>query len=230
MVAAGRGWQQIAGPRSTTKRVQPKRTLAKKTSPKKSSPKSQPIKKAAPKKATAKKGVKGDPFDLMLGKMAEMYQLNIMDVEESVLLEATGYTRHDSKGYRNAKKKIKDLGYMENKKTNFTLTESGRKYLLENGDIKIPDEPKTNEEHQEQLLENLIKLVAAPKAKIEAIFETLKDGGSHAVSELLEVSEYGRADCKGYRNTINGLKMLDLLEKDGKNWRFSEKAFKFGRP
>ena len=42
-----------------------------------------------------------------------MYQLNIMDVEESILLKATGYARSDSTGYRNATKKvIKELGYV----------------------------------------------------------------------------------------------------------------------
>ena len=186
--------------------------------------------KAGPKKAAPKGANKGDPVELILAKMGEMYQLGIKEVNESILLEATGYARHDSNGYRNAAKKvIKELGYVEKEKKTYTLTESGIEYLLESGAIVIREEPKNTEEHHAQLLETL-KFVKAPKLKLEAIFELLADGRWHSIESLLAASEYNRTDSNGYRNIMSGLKNLDLLEKKGKTFRFSDKAFKFGRP
>lgn len=203
-----------------------KKVAAKKAAPKTAVPKKKGPKKTAPKKA----GNKGATDETILAKMGEMHQMGIMEVDESILLEATGYGRHDSKGYRSAVKKLKDLGYVEKTKTVYKLAESGIEYLLESGVIEIPEEPKTNEEHHAQLLGTLGKLVAAPKGKLEAVFDLLKDGDWHMVDELLEASEYGRTDSKGFRNIISGLGKLGLLEKEGKTRRFSDKAFKFGRP
>jgi len=186
--------------------------------------------KAAPKKAVPKGAKKGDPVELILAKMGEMYQIGMTEVKESILLEATGYARHDSNGYRNAVKQVtKELGYVGKEKKIYKLTESGIDYLLESGTIVIPEEPKNTEEHHAQLLGTL-KLVKAPKVKLEAIFELLADGKWHSIDSLLAASEYNRTDSNGYRNIMSGLKNLDLLEKKGKNFRFSDKAFKFGRP
>lgn len=164
---------------------------------------------------------------MIMAKMTEMYEMRIKEVDEAVLLEATGYSRHDSKGYRNAIKEVtKERGWVEKTKTIYTLTDLGLKHCA----VKMPDKPKSNEEHHKQLLQTLEKLVSAPKAKLGAIFELLQDGKLHSVSDLLEASEYGRADSKGYRNIMSGLKKLGLLEKEGKDYRFSDKAFTFGRP
>ena len=170
----------------------------------------------------------------MLAKLAEMDQLKA-EVEESILLRATGYAGNDSKGYRNAAKKlIKELEYAtkarKDNKTLWTLTESGREYCFEHGVIEVPQEPKTNEEHHAQYLEILEKTVNAPQIKLHAIFDLLKDGEWHTVSELLTVSEYKATDSKGYRCIMKGMKELELLEKKGKKIRFNDKAFKFGRP
>lgn len=176
----------------------------------------------------SKKGVnKGDPVNVIMTKMGEMYEVNIKEVDEAILLKATGYARNDSTGYRNATKKvIKEFGWVEKKKSIYTLTDLGLEYCA----VEIPDEPKSNAEYHKQLLKNLEMLVSAPKNKLGAIFELLQDGESHTVSDLLEVSEYGRTDSTGYRKIMSGLKQLGLLEKKGKTVRFSDKAFKFGRP
>jgi len=167
--------------------------------------------------------------------MADMEQMGITEVMESILLVATGYSRPDSNGYRDAMKQLKkELNYLEkttkDKKTTYTLTETGRNHLVETGKLVIPEEPASNEEYHEQLLQNLGKIVKAPKEKLVAIFNTLKDGKWHSVADLLDASGYGRTDSNGYRNIMNGLKKFNLLEKSKKSIRFSDEAFKLGRP
>jgi hypothetical protein len=213
----------------------PKKAAPKKAAPKKAAPKKPAPKKPAPKKAAPKKkkvtGSKGDPVQIILAKLAEMEQIGVTEVDESILLYATGYSRRDSNGYRAAAREIlKELGYAVRTKTTWTLTKAGRDHLVENGVIEIPPEPQNNEEHHARLLAQLEKLVKAPKAKIEAIFGELEDGHWHTVEHLLSVSGYGRTDSNGYRNIMAGMKKLDLLEKDKKLVRFSDKAFQFGRP
>merc|ERR1711966_438572 len=112
-------------------------------------------KKAASKTSASKRkkrNTKGDPVDTILRKMIEMEQIRISEVQETILLTATGYSRTDSKGYRNAMKKlIKELKYLErttqNKKTIYKLTSIGRNYLLSTGALVIPDAPKSNGEY-----------------------------------------------------------------------------------
>ena len=167
--------------------------------------------------------------------MIEMEQIRISEVQETILLTATGYSRTDSTGYRNAMKKlIKELKYLErttqNKKTIYKLTSIGRNYLLSTGALVIPDAPKSNGEYHAQLKQTLGKIVSAPTAKLDIIFDALKDGAWHSVSELLLASGYGRTDSSGYKNIMAGMKKLDLLEKSGKKTRFTDEAFNFGRP
>jgi hypothetical protein len=204
----------------------------KKIAPKKVQKKSIERKRASPKK---KGVVKGDPVEGILAKMAEMDQVGLTEVNEEDVLKASGYGSRESKGFRKiAKELIKELGYLtkttKNKVTTYTLTETGRNHLLETGAIVVVAEPKTNEEHHDQLLEMLRKIVVAPNIKLEAVFRALKCGDWHSIPELLSAADYERPDSKGYRNIMSGLRKLDLLEKKGKDVRFNDKAFKFGRP
>jgi hypothetical protein len=192
--------------------------------------------KVAPKKAAPKKAViKGDPIESILAKMSEMDQVGFTGVKEQEVLSASGYSSRDSKGFRKiAKELIQELGYVtkntKNKVTIYTLTERGRNHLLETGVIVVAAEPKTNQEHHDKLQEKLEKIVVAPKIKLEAVFKALRGGDWHSIPDLLSAADYGSPDSKGYRSIMFGMRKLDLLEKKGKNIRFNDKAFKFGRP
>ena len=186
------------------------------------------------KKKKVSKVNKGNPVDIILAKMAEMDQISVLEVKEEILLQATGYARHDSKGYRNAAKElIKERGYIvkttKNKKTTYQLTEIGRKFLVDSEQIVVAPEPKNNDEIHEQLNGLLSKMVKAPPQKIEAVFNKLKDGNWHSIKDLVKVAGYERADSNGYRNIIAGMKTLDMLEKSKSTLRFTDKVFKFGR-
>jgi len=225
------GWHKSVIRGKTTK-LKLKRVPVKKVAPKKVQKKTIERKRASPKK----KGViKGDPVKGILAKMAEMDQVGLTEVKGEDVLKASGYGSCESKGFRNiAKELIKELDYLtkttKNKVTTYTLTETGRNHLLETGAIVVVAEPKTNEEHHDQLLEILRKIVVAPRIKLEAVFQELKDGDWHSTPDLLSAADYGRPDSKGYRNIMSSLRKLDLLEKKGKDVRFNDKAFKFGRP
>ena len=228
------------------KKVQPKRAVSKRTNPKKAAsknaavakavPKKAAPKKAAPKKAAPKKrGDKGDPSKTILVKLAELDQIGVKEVKEIIILQATGYARHDSTGFRKAAKKLtKELEYAlrrtKDKQTTWALTESGRNHLLETGVIIIPDKPKSNDEFHDQLFETMKKFVKAPQAKLETVFDLLKDGDWHSTQDILSATGYNRTDSTGYRSIMAGMKKLDLLEKSGKNVRFNDNFFLFGRP
>jgi len=171
--------------------------------------------------------------------MAEMKQIGVLVVKEEIMLEATGYARQDSKGYRNAVKDLtKERGYItkttKNKKTTYELTENGRTFLADSGQIVTTLEPSSNDELHQQMKGMLIKIVkATPALKVAAVFNKLKDGKWHSVKDLVQTAGYARADSKGYRNIISGMKTLDMLEKSKtttSTFRFSDKNFKFGRP
>jgi hypothetical protein len=186
------------------------------------------------KKKKVSKVNKGNPVDIILAKMAEMDQISVLKVKEEILLQATGYARHDSNGYRNATKElIKERGYIvkttKDKKTTYQLTEIGRKFLVDSEQIVVAPEPKNNDEIHEQLNGLLSKMVKAPPQKIEAVFNKLKDGNWHSIKDLVKVAGYERADSNGYRNIIAGMKTLDMLEKSKSTLRFTDKVFKFGR-
>jgi hypothetical protein len=186
------------------------------------------------KKKQVSKVKKGSPTENILAKMAKMDQIGVAEVMEVILLQATGYTHHDSKGYRNAVKElIKERGYIgktsKDKKTTYQLTENGRKFLVDSGQIVVAPEPTNNEELHEHLKGMLSKMVKAPPQKLEAVFNKLKDGNWYSIKELVKVAGYERTDSKGYRNIISGMKTLDILEKSKDTLRFSDNFFKFGR-
>lgn len=174
-------------------------------------------------------------METILLTLAEMDQIGILEIKEESVLEATGYARHDSTGYRKACKKVqKELEYAirstKDKKTTWKLTEAGRDHLIQRGIIVIPEVPKSNEEYHAQLMETLKKIVKSPPEKLETVFLILEDGDWHSIPDILAATEYKRTDSTGYRSIMNGMKQLDLLEKNGKMIRFSDKAFMFGRP
>mmetsp|Transcript_24197 Transcript_24197/g.57022 ORF Transcript_24197/g.57022 Transcript_24197/m.57022 type:complete len:224 (-) Transcript_24197:409-1080(-) len=210
--------------------VRAKRSQPTKVTPKKVTPKE---KKGGPKKAAPKKKAasKEDTVKTILEKMASMDEIGMTEVNEQILLTATGYARSDSKGFRNAIKNLaKELGYIERKAKIYTLTDKGRNHLLEIGLITIQEEPKSNEQLHHQLKETLEKHAGAPKQKIEDIFKALEDGNWHTTQNLLAASGYKRPDSSGYRKIMSGMKRLDMLEKSGKQIRFNDNVFKFGRP
>ena len=190
--------------------------------------------KAAPKRIT-KNASKGDPVLGILKLMADMAQVDVTDVKEQDILNASGYSCRDSKGFRTVFRTLsKELGYViratKNKIMAYTLTEKGRNHLLESGLLVVAAEPKSNEEYFDKLKLKLDRIVTAPEGKLEAVFYLLQDGEYHSMKELLSASGYGSKDSKGFKTILSGMRKLNLLEKEGKNLRFSETAFKFGRP
>lgn len=147
-------------------------------------------------------------------------------------MKCSGYARHDSKGYRNAKKKlVNEIGYLTKAGKLFKLTEKGRTHLIDSGKLYIPPEPTTNEEAQAQLKEALLKIVKAPTKKLEAVWDTLMDGKAHSVDDLVKEAGYERSDSKGYRQIIKGMNTLEMLDKPSKGkLQFSAKVYQFGRP
>ena len=99
---------------------------------------------------------------------------------------------------------------------------------IEQQNVGAP-EPTNNDEFHEHLKEMLYKMVKAPPQKLEAVFNKLKSGNWYSIKELVEVAGYQRADSKGYRNIISGMKTLDILEKSKDTLRFNDNFFKFGR-
>ena len=175
-------------------------------------------------------GNKGDPIKAILTKMGEMKMIGINEVKEEELVKATGYARHDSKGHRNAVNHlVRDVAYIsKNPGKVYVLTEKGYKHLIESGIIELPKEPANEEEYFEQLLGLLFKSVKAPKPKIQALWDTLKDEQPHPITELVKVAGYERPDSKGYRNIIKGMDTLELVEKcSNKCLKFTAKVFKF---
>ncbi|OEU09240.1 hypothetical protein FRACYDRAFT_248575 [Fragilariopsis cylindrus CCMP1102] len=186
------------------------------------------------KKKQISKVKKGNPIDIILAKMAEMDQIGVTEVTEVILLQATGYARNDSTGYRSAiKELIKERGHIDktskDKKITYQLTTNGRKYLVDSGQIVVAPEPTNNDELHEHLKGMLSKMVKAPPQKLEAVFNKLKDGNWYSIKELLEVAGYAKADSTGYRRIISGMKTLDILEKSKDTLRFNDNFFKFGR-
>ena len=173
-------------------------------------------------------------MDIILAKMAEMDQIGVTEVMEVILLQATGYARNDSNGYRNAVKElIKERGYIDktskDKKITYQLTTNGRKFLVDSGQIVVAPEPTNNDELHEHLKGMLSKMVKAPPQKIEAVFNKLKNGNWYSVKELVEVCGYANSNTKSYRRIISGMKALDILEKSKHKLRFNDNFFKFGR-
>jgi len=144
--------------------------------------------------------------------MAEMFDANVQEVEETEVLKATGYTRTDSTGYRKAMKTLlKELKTVEKQRGIFTLTRAGL-IKLRASDV-IPPEPTTNAEAQAALAGKLHKMARAPTDKINAIWNLLADGRVHTSEEVLKEGGYKRHDSTGYKEIMKWLGKLELLDK-----------------
>jgi hypothetical protein len=157
-----------------------------------------------------------------------MSQVGIHSVDEKDVLLKTGYARTDSTGYRKALKElIKDLGQVVKTKGALSLTDEGHRYIAANG-LKVTAMPATMEEHQEQLKETVLKNAKAPEKALRAIWEVLADGKSHNRDELLAAAGYKRSDSTGYREIMKWFTKLEIVEKDGKFCKFTDKVYRFG--
>lgn len=227
--------KRVPPKRATSQKAAPKKAISKKIAPKEEPKKAAP-KKAGPKKVASKKSTKcADPVQGILKLMADNAQVDVTDVKEQDILNASGYSCRDSKGFRTVFRTLsKELGYVtratKNKIMAYTLTENGRNHLLETGLLVVAAEPTSNEEYFDQLKQKLERVVVAPEGKLESVFDLLQDGEYHSMESLLSASGYGSKDSKGFKTIMSGMRKLNLLERKDKNLRFSDAAFKFGRP
>lgn len=149
-------------------------------------------------------------------------------VSEKDLLLKTNYAGTDSKGYRDAMKRLRDAGHVEKKKGSVSLTEGGKSFVEENGLVEATVQAVTMADHQARLKDHIVLNAKAPENKVMAVWNVLLDGKLHDVKELLEVSGYSGTDSKGYREIFSWLNKLDLLEKNGKKFRFTDKMYQHG--
>lgn len=171
---------------------------------------------------------KGDTAEIIRSYLYGMHQINIHSVDEKDILLKTGYTRTDSTGYRKVMKQLaKEFGHVEKKKGQLALTEEGHRYIAANG-LTVQVLPATNEEHQEQLKEIILKNAKAPEKALRSVWDVLVDGKAHTSDELLQATGYKRKDSTGYREIMKWLNKLELLEKNGKFVRFTDKVYRFG--
>jgi predicted methyltransferase len=164
----------------------------------------------------------------MLSYLYGMKQMGQETVSEKDLLIKTNYSRTDSKGYRDAMKRLCDDGHVEKAKGSVSLTDDGKSYVEEYGLAEETVQAVTMADHQALLKAHIVNNAKAPEAKVVAVWNVLLDGKLHDASELLEVSEYSRTDSKGYREIMMWLNRLDLLEKNGKKFRFTDKMYQLG--
>lgn len=173
-------------------------------------------------------GGKGDTAEIIRSYLHGMHQVGINSVDEKEILLKTGYARKDSTGYRKAMKELtKELNHVEKTKGQLALTEEGHRYIAANG-LKVTVIPATNEDHQEQLKETILKNAKAPEKALRAIWGILEDGKPHPGDELLEAAGYKRKDSTGYREIMKWLNKLELLEKVGTSFMFTDKVYRYG--
>ena len=200
-------------------------------------------KKEPPAKAkgtqTKKKGGRGNggnTKNVIMEKMAESLSVGITEVTEAELLTATGYAKHDCKGFRIPRNElIKEDGFLiktssgtgTNKSFIYSLTDQGRQHLQEQG--KIAPEPKSLKERQDQFLNNIKNTCKAPSEKIEAIWNLLVDGEVHSTKEALGAAGYKGVDSGGYKHIMKAFKAMKLLDTGAGrgNLKFSDKVLVF---
>ena len=68
----------------------------------------------------------------------------------------------------------------------------------------------------------------APTKAVESIWNVMLDGQGHAQEELLTAAGYQRADSTGYREVMKWFKKLELVEKQGKLFHFTDKVYRYG--
>ena len=158
-----------------------------------------------------------------------MRQVGIMQVDESEVLDKTGYARTDSTGYRTALKALtKELGHVVKQAGKLSLTQAGLDYIAQHG-IQIQNvSAPTMEEHQAKLKSTILANAKAPAKALDAIWNVMLDGKGHLAEELLAAADYKRADSTGYREIIKWFKKLEVVEKQGKLFFFTDKVYRYG--
>ena len=162
-----------------------------------------------------------------------MHGLGTIPVDEKQVLLQTGYARTDSTGYRMVMKTlIKETKQVVRSNKKLDLTETGLAYMQSRGGDSITSTRKvrTNEEVAESLKARIFKNVKAPKKAFDAIWNVLLDGKRHTQTELLAASDYKRNDSTGYREIMKWLKNTNAVQKDGKDFQFTDMLFPCGRP
>eukprot|EP00977_Amphora_coffeiformis_P026669 scaffold28921_cov191-Amphora_coffeaeformis.AAC.10 len=178
--------------------------------------------------SVAKKGPKGDTVEIIRSYLFTMREMGINQVAEQDVLHKTGYARTDSVGYRKAMGKLtKALQHVTKSKGIVSLTPGGLTYLAQHG-VQVKVTPPTMEEHQEKLLQMVLSNANAPEKNILALWKLLLDGRIHAVSEMVKVAGYQRTDSKGYRQMMSYLKKLELVEKKGDDFCFTDNVYRHG--
>ena len=170
------------------------------------------------------------------GILYEEHDMGVEWVPDAQVVLKSGYSAPDSKGYRIPLKELIQEGHVEKKsessKKFLRLTEEGMAYVREHGgDVGGAQATAlTNADHHQRLKEKIVKSGKAPEKAVCAIFDCLaSDSKPRSVDELLEASGYKRADSKPFAKTIKCLKDMKLIEKDGKAYIMTDKAFPLGR-
>ena len=109
-----------------------------------------------------------------------------------------------------------------------SLTEQGLEFIDQNGGVQMKITPPTMEENQEKLKQSILDNAKAPAHAVDAVWDLLMDGQGHEATELLEVAGYKRPDSTGYRELVKWLKKLELVEKQGKSFSFTDKVYRYG--
>ena len=192
-------------------------------------------KKTASKKGSGGKGgrakssgTKGDTQEIIRSYLYSMSQLDRMQVNETEVLEKTGYKRTDSPGYRVAIKALTmELKHVTKDKGNLSLTDVGLEYIAEHG-VAMTLSPPTMQEHQEKLKATVADNAKAPAKAVEAIWNVMIDRMWHSEEELLAAAGYKRADSTGYREIKKWFNKLGLMETGGKRFKFTDKVYLYG--
>ena len=174
-------------------------------------------------------GPKGDVKEIIRSYLYSMRQAGMMEVDESDVLQASGFKRTDSTGYRVAMKALtKELGHVEKSKGKMSLTQDGLEFVAENGvQVKV-SAPATMEGNQAQLRTTISENAKAPAKALDGMWNVLLDGQGHDQEELLAAAGYQRSDSTGYREVMKWFKKLELIEKQGKMFQFTDKVYRYG--
>ena len=116
---------------------------------------------------------------------------------------------------------------MVKSKGKFLLTEAGLEYIAKNG-VQIKVAPPTLEGNQAKLQAHISENAKAPAKALDAIWNVLLDGKGHTQEALLAAADYKRSDSTGYREIMKWFKKLDLVEKEGKLFKFTDKVYRYG--
>ncbi|KAL3934972.1 MAG: hypothetical protein SGARI_003158 [Bacillariaceae sp.] len=127
------------------------------------------------------------------------------------------------------KKLTKESCHVEKSKGRVSLTEAGLEVMQSkcgNGSGK-----ERNNKTTEEFFKNMIVKTGkgkVPSAKLDIVWNLLRDRQAHSVQDILEATEYTRTDSTGYKMIMKGLKDCKLIVKEGKDWKFdAEKVFPF---